>query len=46
MLDTAGAYLAKAVYLPTFPDIKTQITPQVNDALATAWASILSAAGQ
>jgi hypothetical protein len=43
VLDTAGAYLAKAVYLPTFPDIKTQIQAQVKDALKTAWTGILDA---
>jgi hypothetical protein len=43
VLDTAGAYLAKAVYLPDFPDIKTQITGQVNDALKAAWTGVLDA---
>jgi len=42
-IDTAGTYLAKAVYLATFPDIKTQITSQVNDALKAAWSGVLDA---
>ena len=46
VLDTTGSYLSKRVYDPNYPDIKTQIKQQVTDALATAWASILSAAGQ
>jgi hypothetical protein len=46
VLDTTGSYLSKRVYDPNYPDIKTQIKHQVTDALATAWASILSAAGQ
>jgi hypothetical protein len=43
VLDTIGTYLAKAVYLPSFPDIKTQITSQVNDALKSAWTGVLDA---
>jgi len=43
VLDATGAYLSKRVYDPNYPDIKTQITQQVTDALATAWADILSA---
>jgi membrane-bound lytic murein transglycosylase B len=46
VLDTTGSYLSKRVYDPNHPDIKTQIKQQVTDALATAWASILNAAGQ
>jgi len=46
VLDTTASYLSKRVYDPNYPDIKTQIKQQVTDALATAWASILSAAGQ
>jgi len=46
VLDTTGSYLSKRAYDPNYPDIKTQITQQVTDALATAWASILNAAGQ
>ena len=41
VLETTGAYLAKGAYLPTFPEIKTQIQSQVNDALKAAWAGIL-----
>jgi hypothetical protein len=43
VLDTISLYLAKAVYLPSFPDIKTQITSQVNDALKSAWTGVLDA---
>jgi hypothetical protein len=43
VLDTTGIYLTKAVYLPSFPDIKTQITSQVNDALRSAWTGVLDA---
>jgi len=46
VLDKTSAYLTKRVADPNYPDIKTQITQQVTDALATAWASILNAAGQ
>jgi hypothetical protein len=46
VLDTTGSYLSKRVYDPAYPDIKTQIKQQVTEALATAWASILNAAGQ
>lgn len=46
VLDTTASYLSKRVYDPSYPDIKTQIKQQVSDALATAWASILNAAGQ
>ena len=45
-LETSGAYLSKRVYDPTYPDLKAQIKQQVTDALATAWASIFSGAGQ
>jgi hypothetical protein len=43
VLDTIGIYLAKAVYLPSFPDIKAQITSHVNDALKSAWSGVLDA---
>ena len=46
VLDTTGSYLSKRVLDPNYPDIKTQITQQVTDALAAAWASVFSAAGQ
>ena len=42
MLETTGAYLAKGAYLPSFPEIKTQIQSQVNDALKAAWAAALA----
>ncbi len=46
VLATTGGYLLQRVFDPSYPDIKTQIKQQVTDALATAWASILNAAGQ
>jgi hypothetical protein len=46
VLDTTGSYLTKRVLDPNYPDIKTQITQQVTNALAAAWASVFSAAGQ
>jgi len=46
VLDTTGGYLSKRAYDPNYPNIKTQITQQVTDALAAAWAGVFSAAGQ
>jgi hypothetical protein len=42
VLATSGAYLAKAAYLPSFPDIRTQIKSQVTDALKAAWTNVLN----
>ena len=42
VLETTGAYLAKGAYLPSFPEIKTQIQSQVSDALKAAWAAALA----
>jgi hypothetical protein len=41
VLDTAGTYLAKGVYIASFPDIAAQIKLQVSDALKAAWANVI-----
>ena len=43
VLDTTSIYLAKGVYIASFPDIATQIKLQVNDTLKAAWASVIDA---
>jgi hypothetical protein len=41
VLDTISIYLAKGVYIASFPDIATQIKLQVSDALKAAWTSVI-----